>query len=103
MTNDSLIYEAPLELVTVDLELEATFQQATDDLVAKNHKLEIATRGNDVGHMCAKCKIFKKEAKFNNWLTGLPCNPKATACDRKAAFEQDFTRTVKAARFAKKN
>ena len=62
LTSDSLSYEAPPELVKIDLELDASFHQVTDDLVAKNHELEIATRGSDVGHMCAKCNIFKKKS-----------------------------------------
>ena len=35
LTNDSLIYEAPPEFAEIDLDLEASFQQATDDMAAK--------------------------------------------------------------------
>jgi len=96
VTADSLLYEAPPEPEEVDLDLLSNFQNAADELAAKGHWLEAATRGETAGHTCTRCTKFKKKTKFNDWLTGPPCLVQATGKQRKEIIEIEFNTKAKA-------
>jgi len=103
LTDDVRIYEAPPESVEADTSLESVTESIKEQLSAQGHDLVLAQRGDEAGHTCTRCGDFHNRANLNKWLTAAACRPKPTAKDRKAAFEEEFSRKAKAARMIRES
>ena len=80
------------------MDLLSVFQNTADEFALKGHDITEASQGEQGGHQCSRCLIFHAKHKFNNWLIGKPCRPRATGKERQRAFEENFARKAKEAR-----